>query len=165
VTEGRRHILIVIGVAIGAFLIGAGWQYLSARRLSERLTIVEREAAFNTLAGTLAAATIDAQQGSYEIARQHASDFFTRLQAEIGRATSEQEPSLQEILAQRDATITALSRADPQAGPMLERLFTRFRLGIGHAVGPEASEPTPPPPLSVDSAADTTTTTTDTIGP
>lgn len=155
-TERQRHILITIGVAIGAFLIGAGWQYLSARRVAGELTVAQREATFNGLEGTLGAATIEAQQGSYEIARQHASDFFTRLQADIGRATSEQAQPLQEILSQRDAMITALSRADPQSGPMLERLFTRFRLGIGHSVGPETTEPTPPP-AAVDSPADTTT--------
>jgi hypothetical protein len=153
-TDKQRGILIGIAAAIGAFLIGAGWQYLSARRLADELTVAERAAAFNALEGTLGAATIEAQQGSFEIARQHASEFFTRLQSDISHATTAERGTLQEILGQRDAMITVLSRADPQSGPMLERLFTRYRLAMGHSVGPETTEPTPPT-APVDSPADT----------
>jgi hypothetical protein len=152
-TDRTRQVLILIAVAIGAFLIGAGWQYLSARSLSRALADAERAAAFNALEGTLGAATIEAQRGSFEIARQHASDFFTGLQADVGRATDDVRATLQEMLGQRDAMITALSRADPQSAAMLERLFTRYRLALDHPVGPADAEPTPPP-AAVDSPAD-----------
>ena len=152
--DGQRQVLMLVAVAVGAFLIGAGWQYFGARRLASELTVAERAAALNALEGTLGAATIEAQQGSYEIARQQASEFFTRLQSDIDYATEAERGALLEILGQRDAMITVLSRADPQSGPMLERLFTRYRLAMGHSVGPDATEPTPPT-APVDSPADT----------
>jgi hypothetical protein len=144
-TMQQRTILIAAAAAIVAFGIGAFWQYTSARSYADRLAESEREYVFQRLEATLGAATIEAQRGGYEIARQLASEFFSGLQQNIHRAGPQQRPIFQEILAQRDAMITALSRSDPQTGSLLAQLFIRFRIARGEPVGPEdATQSTPP---------------------
>lgn len=131
----------MIGFGIGAF-----WQYTNARTQAQHRAAVERDLAFQTLEATLGAATIEAQRGSYEISRQLASDFFSGLQRELGRAPGEARAALEEISQQRDAMITALSRSDPQAGAMLAQLFTRYRIAMGKPVGPNADAAPAPSP-------------------
>jgi hypothetical protein len=146
-TAQARTVLVAAVAAVIAFAIGAAWQYSSARVFKERLDIAEHDLAFQRLEATLGAATIEAQRGSYEIARQLASQFFTGLQSDYPEAPAERQPALQDVLAGRDAMITALSRSDPQSGSLLAQLFTRYRIALGEPVGPESgtSSPTPPP--------------------
>lgn len=139
-----RTILIAVGAAVVAFTAGALWQNASARGYAERLDVTQRDLTYQRLEATLGAATIEAQRGSYELARQLASEFFTELQAELATASAEPPPAFQEILASRDAMITALSRADAQSGSMLARLFLRYRLALGEPVGPEPAASSPP---------------------
>jgi hypothetical protein len=160
--------LIALVAAVVAFLIGFGWQYMRARGLSGGLEVAERSATFNGLEGTLGAAAIEAQRGSYEIARQHASEFFSGLQSAVGAAPEAAAPVLQQMLGERDAMITTLSRSNPQAGPMLAQMFNRFRAAMGRSVGPQGTEPTTPPPVDspvpADSPRDTTPPVTTTTG-
>jgi hypothetical protein len=157
--DTRKWMLIALIAAVVAFLVGFGWQYMRARGLAGDLEVAERSAAFNGLEATLGAATIEAQRGSYELARQHASDFFSTLQTEIGDAPESATTALQQVLGERDAMITALSRSNPQAGPLLAQMFNRYRVAMGKSVGPRAIEPTTPPAadslLPVDSPRDT----------
>jgi hypothetical protein len=171
-TDGQKKALIAAGVALAAFLVGFGWQFIRAEGLAGELEAAEREATFGTLEGTLGAATIEAQRASYEIARQLASEFFGGLQTGIDRATVETRPALDEILAQRDAMITALSRSDPQSGSLMAQLFMRYRLAFGKRVGPSGTEttvprpdtPTLPPPDTPADTLPTDTLPTDTLG-
>jgi hypothetical protein len=146
---GARQTAILIGVAaaVVGFGIGALWQYTNARAQAQQRAAVEQDLAFQTLEATLGAATIEAQRGSYEISRQLASDFFSGLQRELGRAPGEARAALQEISEQRDSMITALSRSDPQAGAMLAQLFTRYRIAMGKPVGPNADAVPAPSPV------------------
>lgn len=115
------------------FIVAMGWQYTRANRLASELAVARAEA-------TLGASALEAQRGSYEVARRLASDFFTQLQATVGDAPSEVQPQLMTILGQRDATITMLSRNDAQAADVLARMFTQYRTALH---GPE-SAPTSP---------------------
>lgn len=117
------------------FLIAVGLQYTRAERLESDLAVARAEA-------TLGASAIEAQRGSYEVARRLASDFFTQLQATVGDAPAAVRPQLVTILGQRDATITMLSRSDPQSGDILARMFTQYRTALH---GPETA---PEPPMS-----------------
>jgi hypothetical protein len=132
-----RTVLIAVASAALAFAMGALWQYTIARDHAEERAVAERELAFTTLEAMLGAATIEAQRDSHEISRQLASDFFSGLQRELGRASGERRAAFEGILEQRDAMITALSRSDPQAGAMLAQLFTRYRIAMGKPVGPD----------------------------
>jgi hypothetical protein len=157
-TNQQRTILVAAVAAIVGFGLGALWQYASARSYAQRLSSVEAEYTFQRLEATLGAATIEAQRGSFEIARQLASDFFTGLQADANRAPVGQQQVVRDLLDNRDAMITALSRSDPQSGSMLAQLFTRFRIARGEPVGPDGRTAPAPgmvapdtPPVPADS--------------
>lgn len=152
-TPGQRWTLITIGAALLAFGLGAGWQYMRAADAASRLEGIERELTFQRLENTLATATLEAQRDRYEAARQLSSSFFTELQAEIERAAADAQPRLQEVLAQRDAIITTLSRAEPDAAERLAQVFLRYRVALGEQVAPaEAAPPetTPAVPIPAD---------------
>jgi 4-hydroxy-3-methylbut-2-enyl diphosphate reductase IspH len=144
-TNQHKLILAAAAALIVGFAVGALWQYTSARGYAQQLRSTQAELSFKRMEATLGTATIEAQRGSHEIARQFASDFFSRLQSDIGQATGERRQALQEILQQRDAMITALSRGDPQSGALLAQLFMRYRIALGEPVGPMDSVASPPP--------------------
>ncbi|HSJ08017.1 MAG TPA: hypothetical protein VK936_15035 [Longimicrobiales bacterium] len=144
-SDQQRTILIAAAAAILAFAIGALWQYAAVRSHADRLAATTDSLTFQRLEATLGAATIEAQRGSYEISRQLASDFFSGLQTEIGAAAPDRGQAFADILQQRDAMITALSRYDAQSGALLAQLFTRYRIAMGEPVGPtEGTRSTPP---------------------
>ena len=150
--------LALAGAVVLAFLIGFGWQAMRAGRIGDELERAERELAFTTLEATLGAAAIEADRGSHEASRQLASDFFTGLQEEIDRAPADAREPLRALLAERDATITMLSRGDPESRHQLGRMFLRYRLALGRQIrtspapapaavpGPDSAAPTPATP-------------------
>lgn len=166
-TRSGKWPLIALIAAVVGFLIGFGWQFLRANGLAGELEVAQREATFNGLESTLAAATIEAQRGSYELARQHASDFFSGLQASVTDASESATPALQQVLAERDAMITALSRSSPEAASLLAQMFNRYRAALGRPPADQTREPTvtapapdsqPPVDTPRDSLLPTTTT-------
>jgi len=151
--DNRLPLYIAAGVIAG-FLIGFLWQYTSARGARGELDRTSQELVFQQLEATLGAATIEAHRGSYEIARQLASQFFSGLQEQVGEAPPEARAALTEILGRRDAMITALSRNDPQSGPMLAQIFFRYRAAFGRPVGPDAgTTPAPVPGAPADTGS------------
>lgn len=158
-----QRALALAGAVVLAFLIGFGWQAMRAGRLDDQLERTERQLAFTSLEATLGAAAIEADRGSHEASRQLTSDFFTGLQSAIDRAPAEAREPLRAILGERDATITMLSRGDPESRHHLGRLFLRYRLALGRetrtptapAPGPAADSPPVAPPSAVPPAATT----------
>jgi hypothetical protein len=141
----RTTILAVAAAAIIGIAVGALWQHAATRGQARELVTARHELVFLRLEATLAAATVEAQRGNYEIARQLASGFYGDLQRETGAAQAGPQAAFGEILQQRDATITALSRADTQSGSMLAQQFTRYRLAVGKPVGGASAGGTAPP--------------------
>lgn len=135
-----QQVVLTAGGLVLAFAIGFGWQYTRARELEQELAEAEAqlgearaELTFARLESTLAAGTVQAQRGSFEVARGLASEFYTGLQQSVAEAPAEALAELQAILAQRDAMITALSRADPASGELLAQLLVRYRVALGGA--------------------------------
>ena len=154
--DARTWLLLIAAILI-AFLIGYGWQRIRANGIQEQLATTERALEVQRIESTLGAAAIEAQRGSYEIARQHASNFFTDLQAEVDSMAADAQPEMRELLARRDALITGLSRSDPQSGPQLAQMFVRYRAALGEPVGPtQTVTPVPVPQDTAPAAADTT---------
>ena len=141
--------LALAGAIVLAFLIGFGWQAMRAGRIDNQLEETRRELVFTTLEATLGAAAIEADRGSHEASRQLASDFFTGLQGAIDRAPAEAREALRALLAERDATITMLSRGDPESRHQLGRMFLRYRLALGREIR------TPPAPSPAGDSSDT----------
>ncbi len=143
-----REQKILLGGAVAtilAFLIGFGWQYTRASRLDQQLATTRTDLTFERLESTIAAATVEAYRGNYEIARKLASDFFTGLQNELMRAPEEHRTELNAINNQRDAIITAASRSDPQTPNLLGQLYSTYRVAFGDApVTPQPAPMTPP---------------------
>ena len=95
-------------------------------------TVVEQDLSKAVLQNALASASIDAQRGDYESARQYASDFFTALRAEVDKGDSSglspaQREEVQPLFAMRDEVITLLARNDPAAAGRFSDLYVSFR--------------------------------------
>lgn len=157
-TRARKTIAIIGGIVL-AFLVGFTWQFTRAHGLQGQLDQAQKELTFQRMEATLGAATIEAQRGGFEPARQLASDFFTRLQAAVQQAPADGQPQLQKILSERDQLITQLSRNDAQAAPVLANMFVRYRTAVGESANapPGASEPAAPAAAPAASPATTTT--------
>lgn len=125
-----RNALWIAGAVALAFLIGFGWQFNRAERLSAELATVRHELTLRDLEATLAAATVEAQRGNHESARRLASQFFTGLQNGIAEAPPDVQPQLREVLARRDTTITALSRGAPGSAQMLTEELEAYRIAV-----------------------------------
>ncbi|MEP7246255.1 MAG: hypothetical protein ABI885_21620 [Gammaproteobacteria bacterium] len=113
-------------------MIGFGWQYTRAQRFSGELTTTQESLAQSQLDAALANALIEAQLGNAEIARQHASKFFSGLQRRVSTLGGEAPAEFRRVLQQRDAAITFLSRSDPESVAMLQRLYADFQAGMRH---------------------------------
>jgi hypothetical protein len=148
--DARTWLMLIAAVLI-AFLIGYGWQRIRANSIDEQRATAERALEVQRIESTLGAAAIEAQRGSYEVARQHASDFFTDLQAEVDSMPQAAQPEMRALLGHRDVIITALSRSDPQSGPQLAQMFVRYRTALGEPVGPRQNAA--PVPVPLDTAA------------
>lgn len=134
----NRRWLLVVGVVALAFIAGFGWQYVRAERLERELAAVRQELALVRAETVIAAAAVSAQRGNHDVALKLASDFFTRVQEQSATAPPEVRAELEQILAQRDSVIAVVSRASPDAGAVLSRLYIRYRVAIG---GPEQALP------------------------
>lgn len=148
----RRTLLWVLAVIV-AFLIGFGWQYVLAQRAANQLADARAQLALAEDEATLGAATLEAQRGSYEIARQLASDFYSALDRDARLVPDSASAAVQGMLAQRDAIITMLSRSDPASASILDRYFTQYRTALHGPQGVRPLSPAPAAPAAPDSMA------------
>jgi hypothetical protein len=137
-----RWILIAIAVVL-AFLAGMATQYGRGERLASQLHATQGALAIARLEATLGAAALEAQRQNYEPSRQLASEFFTDLQRNAGQMPPEMRIELQRILSLRDATITMLSRRDPESGNVLAGTLARYRGVVGRVPPPTSVPPAP----------------------
>lgn len=123
-----RRAAWVAAVALAAFLVGFGWQYLRARGAADDRDRAVRALTATRLEATLAGAALEAQQGNYELARQRTSAYFTGLQRRLtpGLGADEQATARQ-LLGRRDVIITTLARNDPAAASVLRELLQAQR--------------------------------------
>ncbi len=155
--EGARFWLIVVAAVLVAFLAGYAWQRIRANNIEDSLEETRRALLLARMESTLGAAAIEAMSGSYEIARQQASQFFTELQATLDSVPPDGRPQeLSQLLTRRDALITALSRNDVQSGPQLAQMFRSYRSALGEQIGPtQRITPAPAPPPTDTAPVDT----------
>jgi hypothetical protein len=91
-TRQEKVVLVVAAAVLLAFAGIALWQSARAIAAERRLVAVRTELTLQRNESTLALAAIEAGRGSYELARQLASDFFTGLQAEVDQAPDAAKP-------------------------------------------------------------------------
>jgi hypothetical protein len=136
-----RFVIILI-VAVIAFLAGFIPSSSKSHSLSKRVSDMRRELALSQIENKLAAATLDANLGQHERARQSASQFFTQLRDEIDQdknsaLSQSQRDQANQLLNQRDDLITLLARGDPSSSKRLADLYGAFRKLVGTAPPPK----------------------------
>ena len=127
-----KRILIYVGILAIAFLLGLVPMWWKSRSCAGQLTSVQQALTISSLQNNLANATVDARRGDYEPARQAASEFFTKLRAEVDRGSDSifneaQRNNLAPVFAGRDDTITLLARSDPASVDRLTDLYLKYR--------------------------------------
>lgn len=144
IKANARSFLYAAIAAVLAFVIGFGLQYVRGRHDAQRATYAERALEGARLEALLSGAVIDAQAGKFELSRQRASDFFSRLQDRLSpQIDSSSASAARQVIGQRDAVITALARSDPSAESVLSRLLGQYRSLIAQA-GLDSLRPVPP---------------------
>lgn len=129
-SSGQRRALAFVAAMLLAFGTGAGWQYARATGLQRELRETQTLLTFYELEAALGAATIEAQRPNFQMARNLASEFFTGMQDAMHQAPPAAQRHFAEVLAERDAIITGLSRSDTNAATRLAFLFLRYRSGM-----------------------------------
>ena len=118
-----QRFAIYATVVVAAFLLGFVPMWLAARTRANERNAAQQALRLAQIENTLAAATIQARRGDYELAREAASTFYTHLRAELDRADSgfavPPRDALQALLAERDQMITLLARSDPAVAERL----------------------------------------------
>lgn len=116
---------------VGIFLVGLVPMWLKAQENASQRDMAQRELRLSQMQNTLAAATINARRGEYELARQMTSDFFTALRRQIDKGndsalTTAQRENLRPLLGSRDELITFLARSDPASADKLSDLYVSY---------------------------------------
>jgi hypothetical protein len=132
ITHRIRRIILYGALLLLAFLLGLVPMWWVNSQCSSSLAEAERQTSLARMQNSLASATIYAQRGDYETARQAASDFFTALRTEttdgVDSGLSEAEiSSLQPLLTRRDEIVTLLARGDTTSADLLSDLYVSYR--------------------------------------
>jgi len=135
-TPVLRRFVIYGAVLLVVFLLGFVPMWLKARQCAGSLAEANHQLSLVRMQHNLASATIDAQRGDYEPARQAASQFFTSVRAEIDEGdasdfTQAQRQVVTPLLAARDELVTLLARSDPASADRLSELYVKYRAAMG----------------------------------
>jgi hypothetical protein len=133
----RRLILYAV-VLLVVFLAGLVPMWLTSRTHAHERDAAQASLRISNLQNSLANSAIDARRGDYEPARQAASDFFTKLGAELARGgdsafNEAQRTTLRTMFDTRDDTITLLARSDPASADRLVDLYLKYRQALASA--------------------------------
>lgn len=127
-----RRWLLRVGTVALVFLLGFVPMWWSKRGVASELDATKRDLRRCELQNAISAASVYARRGEYEPGRQHASSFFSDLQAELDRAEStlftvQEKTLIPGLLSGRDDVITLLSRSDPASADRLSDMYVAYR--------------------------------------
>lgn len=140
--SGAQKKLVKFGifaiVLVVAFLLGLIPMWLSARTCAAEHAETKKLLQKEQISNLVTTAIVDSGRGEYESARQDASDFFTKLRAEIdktegGAYTKEQAEKLKTVFENRDALITMLAQRDQASLPRLTDVYLKYQNATGQA--------------------------------
>jgi hypothetical protein len=154
--DRNKQILVLLGVAVAAFLLGFLPQWLRADRYRGQLDDARHELRVSRQQDAVGAALTEALRSNYERSRQLMTGFFSEVQTIVPRTDDPaRQRELQAILAQRDEIITLLARAAPESAQRLMLIHTSYyrAMNPAGATVPAATTPSPQPPAP---EADTT---------
>ena len=148
---GKLVKFAIIGVILLlVFLIGLVPMWLQKRDVAANLVTVEKQLHKTEIKGMLLQSIVEAKRGEYEAARQGASDFFTKLNAEIekgeeGALTETEREKLKTVFANRDALITMLAQRDQASTERLTDIYVDYQNAMGVATKATAPAQSAPP--------------------
>ncbi|HEX6279840.1 MAG TPA: hypothetical protein VFZ49_07455 [Pyrinomonadaceae bacterium] len=122
---------LIAGAILLAFLVGLMPMWLMARDIATERDEAQTQLRKSEMGNLLLLSIVDARRGEYEVARQEASEFFTRLRAEDdkgddGFLTANQRAKIKTIFADRDAAITLLAQRDPASVDRLTEFYVAY---------------------------------------
>ncbi|MGI8884499.1 MAG: hypothetical protein ACR2IA_09685 [Pyrinomonadaceae bacterium] len=125
-------------VLVIVFLLGFIPMWMSLRTANAEHEVTKKELTKEQITNSLTTGIIDARRGEYEAARQEASDFYSKLRAEIEKekdsAYSEgQIGNLKTIFDNRDAMITLLAQRDQASVERLTDIYLKYQQAVGNA--------------------------------
>lgn len=133
-TRRWRSALWIGAAALLGFFAGFLLQYAQVNRARQQVADASAALQAARLEATLSAAVIEAQSGRFEVARQHASDFYTGLQRRLLPVIDgAPQAEVRTMLAERDSIITALARNDPASPGTLTGVLERLRETVHRA--------------------------------
>lgn len=120
--------------AILGLITGVLLQYAQLDRTRQQVADVAAALQAARLEATLSGAVIEAQGGRFEVARQHASEFYTGLQRRLlPVVVGAPQAEVRTMLAGRDSIITSLARNDPASPGTLADVLVRLRETVARA--------------------------------
>ena len=124
-----KRLALYVTLSLGFFLLGFVPMWMKAGNAIAQRDAAQRQVRLGQLQSTLASAMIEVERGSYEPARQLASEFYTNLRSQVEADdapifTPAQREGLLPLLAERDEVITLLARSDSAA---VDRLFSIYQ--------------------------------------
>ncbi|MGI8554774.1 MAG: hypothetical protein ACR2LT_00220 [Pyrinomonadaceae bacterium] len=147
-------------ILLVVFLLGFVPMWMQKRTVVDELAATQNQLRKSEIRGLLTTAIVESHRGEYEPARQDASEFFTRLRAEIDKGdssalTKEERDKLGATFANRDATITMLAQRDQASVQRLTDIYENYRQAVKQpltaapsvspaAISPAASPGSPP---------------------
>mgnify|MGYP001182226018 CR=1 FL=1 len=116
------------GVLLVVFLLGLVPMWLQKRTADQSLEDAQKQLQMARIKDHLMTAIVEARGGEYETARQNASEFFTKLSAEIekgdaGALPADMRENLKAVFNDRDNIITLLAQRDPASVDRLADLY------------------------------------------
>lgn len=139
VLDGRRAVAWAVAALILGLVLGTVAQLARGERLERRAADGARALTAARVEVALAGAVVEAQAGSYELARQRTSEFYTGLQRRLAPLLAGPAAGgAQRLLVQRDAVVTLLARSDPASVSVLRRLWTDYRAHVVVPAGLDA---------------------------
>jgi hypothetical protein len=128
-----------------AFLVGFIPMWMKANDYAAEHEVTKKTLARSEIGNLISKSIVDAKRGEYESARTNTSDFYTRLDSEIGKGENGAYPAAQNeklkaVFTDRDAIITLLARRDPASVERLTDIYLIYRQGIGETVTKTADQ-------------------------
>jgi hypothetical protein len=111
--------------------------WMSLRTANAEHEVTKKELVKEQITNSLTTGIIDARRGEYEAARQEASDFYSKLRAEIEKekdsAYSEgQINNLKPVFDNRDGMITLLAQRDQASVERLTDIYLKYQQAVGN---------------------------------
>lgn len=138
---------IIATILLVAFLIGLVPMWIQKRAVANELVATQKHLQRSEINILLTTAIVESNRGEYEAARKNASDFFTRVQAEIDKGdesslNEEERKQLVAIFANRDTTITMLAQRDQASTERLTDIYEIYRKTTAQTLDHTKTNPT-----------------------